>query len=64
MMVDRHWDGILAFCDKKVSLGYIESANLKARNVIRRAYGYHDKEYMKLKFSPMDRLLEAGSLVN
>ena len=48
-MVDRHWDGILAFCDKKVSLGYIESANLKARNVIRRAYGYHDKEYMKLK---------------
>lgn len=48
-MVDRHWDGILAFCDKKVSLGYIESANLKARNVIRRAYGYRDKEYMKLK---------------
>ena len=48
-MVDRHWDGILAFCDKKVSLGYIESANLKARNVIRRAYGYRDKDYMKLK---------------
>jgi len=48
-LVERHWDGILAFCDKKVSLGYIESANLKARNVIRRAYGYRDKEYMKLK---------------
>jgi len=48
-LVDRHWDGILAFCDKKVSLGYIESANLKARNVIRRAYGYRDKDYMKLK---------------
>jgi transposase len=48
-MVDRHLDGILAFCGKKVSLGYIESANLKARNVIRRAYGYRDKEYMKLK---------------
>jgi transposase len=48
-MVDRHWDGILAFCDKKVSLGYIESSNLKARNVIRRAYGYRDKDYMKLK---------------
>lgn len=48
-LVDRHWDGILAFCDKKVSLGYIESANLKARNVIRRAYGYRDTEYMKLK---------------
>jgi len=25
------------YCDKKVSLGYIESANLKVRNVIRRA---------------------------
>jgi transposase len=48
-MVDSHLDGILAFCDKKVSLGYIESANLKARNVIRRAYGYRDKDYMKLK---------------
>jgi transposase len=48
-LVERHWDGILAFCDKKVSLGYIESSNLKARNVIRRAYGYRDKGYMKLK---------------
>lgn len=48
-MVEKHWDGILAYCDKKVSLGYIESSNLKARNVIRRAYGYRDKEYMKLK---------------
>jgi hypothetical protein len=43
---------------EKISLGYIESSNLKARNVIRRAYGYlsacsaqagRDKEYMKLK---------------
>lgn len=48
-MVDSHLDGIMAFCDKKVSLGYIESSNLKARNVIRRAYGYRDKDYMKLK---------------
>lgn len=48
-MVESHLDGVLAYCDKKVSLGYIESANLKARNVIRRAYGYRDKEYMKLK---------------
>jgi transposase len=43
-MVESHLDGVLAYCDKKVSLGYIESANLKARNVIRRAYGYRDKE--------------------
>jgi len=48
-MVEKHFDGILAYCDKKVSLGYIESTNLKAKNVIRRAYGYRDKDYMKLK---------------
>jgi transposase len=48
-MVEKHLNGILAYCDKKVSLGYIEGSNLKARNIIRRAYGYRDKEYMKLK---------------
>lgn len=48
-MVDSHIDGILAYCDKKVPLGYIEGTNLKAKNIIRRAYGYRDKEYMKLK---------------
>jgi len=48
-MLEKHLDGILAYCDKKVSLGYIESTNLKARNVIRRAYGYRDKSYMKPK---------------
>ncbi|GFP40792.1 hypothetical protein HKBW3S47_02489 [Candidatus Hakubella thermalkaliphila] len=48
-MIDRHMDGILGYCDKKVSLGYIEGTNLKARNIIRRAYGYREMEYMKLK---------------
>lgn len=48
-MVETHFDGILACCDKRVSLGYIEATNLKAKNLIRRAYGYRDKEYMRLK---------------
>ena len=48
-MVEKHLDGILSYCDKKVSLGYIEACNLKATNVIRRASGLRDKEYMKLK---------------
>ncbi|MEW6104534.1 MAG: ISL3 family transposase [bacterium] len=48
-MVDKHIDGIITYCDKKVPLGYIEGTNLKAKNIIRRAYGYRDKEYMKLK---------------
>ena len=30
-------------------LDRIESANRKARNVIRSAYSYRDKDYMKLK---------------
>jgi len=42
-------NALIGYCDKKVSLGYIEGINLKARNIIRRAYGYRDKEYMKLK---------------
>lgn len=48
-MIDKHFDGILAYCDHKLSLGFIEATNLKAKNIIRRAYGYQDKEYMKLK---------------
>jgi transposase len=47
--IEEHLDGILAFCDKKVSLGYVEATNLKAKNIIRRAYGFQDKAYMKLK---------------
>ena len=48
-MVDRHLDGILAYCDHELPLGFIEATNLKAKNIIRRAYGYRDDEYMKLK---------------
>jgi len=48
-MVESHFDGILACCDKRVSLGYIEATNLKAKNLIRRAYGFRDDEYMRLK---------------
>lgn len=48
-MIESHLDGVLAYYDKKYSWGYVESANVKACNVIRRAYGYRDEEYMKLK---------------
>ena len=48
-MVRKHFDGILSYCDKKLPLGFIEASNLKAKNLIRRAYGYRDKDYMKLK---------------
>jgi len=32
-----------------VPLGYVESTNQKAKNVIRRAYGYRNQDFKKLK---------------
>jgi transposase len=50
-MVDRHWDGIAAYCkpDNKVSLGFVEGVNTKIRVIQRRAYGLRDEEYLRLK---------------
>ena len=47
--VEEHLDGILSYCDRKVPLGDVESTNQKAKNVIRRAYGYRDEDVKKLK---------------
>lgn len=50
-MVERHWEGIVSYChpDNKVSLGLVEGVNNKIRVIQRRAYGYRDEEYLKLK---------------
>jgi transposase len=50
-MIDRHWDGIAAYCrpENKVSLGFVEGANNKIRVIQRRAYGLRDEEYLRLK---------------
>ena len=50
-MIERHWDGIAAYCtpEHKVSLGVVEGLNNKIRVLQRRAYGYRDEEYLKLK---------------
>jgi len=50
-MVDRHWDGIAAYClpENKVSLGFVEGLNNKIRVIQRRAYGLRDEEYLRLK---------------
>ena len=48
-MVEEHLDGIFSYCEKKLPLGYIESTNQKAKNVIRRVYGYRDDRFKKLK---------------
>ena len=49
-MIDRHWDGIAAYCkpENKVSLGFVEGLN-KIRVLQRRAYGLRDQQYLRLK---------------
>ena len=50
-MIERHWDGIAAYCkpENKVSLGFVEGLNNKIRVIQRRAYGLRDEEYLRLK---------------
>jgi len=50
-MIERHWDGIASYCrpENKFSLGMVEGLNTKIRLLQRRAYGYRDEEYLKLK---------------
>jgi transposase len=50
-MIDRHWDGIAAYCHprNKVPLGFVEGLNNKIRVLQRRAYGLRDEEYLRLK---------------
>lgn len=50
-MVESHWDGIAAYCQKenKVPLGFVEGLNNKIRTIQRRAYGFRDEEYLRLK---------------
>ena len=50
-MIEAHWDGIASYChpENKVSLGLVEGVNNKIRVLQRRAYGYRDEEYLKLK---------------
>ena len=50
-MIESHWDGIASYChpENKVSLGLVEGVNNKIRVLQRRAYGYRDEEYLKLR---------------
>ena len=50
-MIDRHWDGIAAYCqpENKVALGFVEGLNNKIRVIQRRAYGLRNEEYLRLK---------------
>jgi transposase len=50
-MVENHWDGIVSYCEpgNQVALGFVEGLNNKIRSLQKKAYGYHDEEYFRLK---------------
>ena len=50
-LIESHWEGIVSYChpENKVSLGLVEGVNNKIRVLQRRAYGYRDENYLKLK---------------
>ena len=50
-LIESHWNGIASYChpENKVSLGLVEGVNNKIRVLQRRAYGYRDENYLKLK---------------
>ena len=50
-MVEDHWDGIVSYCQQnnKVALGFVEGLNNKIRTIQRKAYGFRDEEYLRLK---------------
>ena len=50
-MVEKHWDGIVSYCqaENKVALGFVEGMNNKIRTIQRKAYGFRDEEYLRLK---------------
>jgi transposase len=50
-MIDKHWYGIASYChpNNKVKLGFVEGINNKIRVIQRKAYGYRDEEYLRLK---------------
>jgi transposase len=50
-MVDQHWDGIVSYCEpgNQVALGFVEGLNNKIRTIQKRAYGFRDQDYLRLK---------------
>ena len=44
-----HRTGILAYYDCRISTGPLEGTNNKIRTMQRQAYGFRDKEFLKLK---------------
>ncbi len=50
-MIEKHWYGIASYChpENKCSLGLVEGLNNKIKVLMRRAYGYRDEDYLRMK---------------
>lgn len=50
-MIEQHWDGIVSYCEpgNQVALGFVEGLNNKIRTIQKRAYGFRDENYLRLK---------------
>jgi len=50
-MIERHWDGIAAYCrpENKIALGFVEGLNNKIRVLQSRAYACATKNISSLK---------------
>ncbi|GHV37309.1 hypothetical protein FACS1894187_13710 [Synergistales bacterium] len=45
----EHREGILNYCESKITTAPLEGTNTKIRALQRQAYGYRDQEYLKLR---------------
>jgi transposase len=50
-LIEDHWPGIVSYChaNNKVALGFVEGLNNKIRTIQKRAYGFQDEDYLRLK---------------
>ncbi|PIE84610.1 MAG: hypothetical protein CSA07_00685 [Bacteroidia bacterium] len=46
--LQQHRDGIIAFCKYQISSGMLEGKNNLFRTLFRRAYGFRNKEFIRL----------------
>lgn len=49
VFIEKHLDGILAHCRHKIRFGVVEAINAIIKGIIRRARGYRDHAYVRLK---------------
>ncbi len=53
--IRKHFQNILAHYDYPISTGILEGTNNKIKTLTKRAYGFRDREYFKLKLFGLHR---------